>query len=201
MRLRCVELLSEWFSCKKHRTDRALCKWSGEFSGTLNRHPLDGPVFGDRCILCMRCLHHCPAQAIQIASWTRNKYRYPGPGPDSFRPARLSPPPECPPADILDYVFSRPPAILQVSQIGLDGFTGPIQTGSRNHESPPIRVHLCPFVVKNGLSLCLLGAETISQKRHSDPTARTINAIMSHFYAHASHFITHRNSCILITRN
>ena len=43
-------------------------------------------VFGNRCILCMRCLHHCPAQAIQIASWTRNKYRYPGPGDSPFRP-------------------------------------------------------------------------------------------------------------------
>jgi len=49
----------------------------------------DGPVFGDRCLLCLRCLHHCPAQAVQIASWTRGKFRYPGPGPDPFRPARL----------------------------------------------------------------------------------------------------------------
>ena len=31
----------------------------------------------------MCCLHHYPAQAIQIASWTRNKYRYPGPKPQT----------------------------------------------------------------------------------------------------------------------
>lgn len=50
-----------------------------------------GPEFGDRCMLCLRCLHHCPQKAIQISTWTRGKYRYPGPGNEPFHPAALFP--------------------------------------------------------------------------------------------------------------
>ncbi len=42
----------------------------------------DGVRFGDHCLLCMRCFHHCPRQAIQITKLTRNTKifrRYPGP--------------------------------------------------------------------------------------------------------------------------
>jgi ferredoxin/flavodoxin len=42
----------------------------------------DGVRFGDDCLLCMRCYHQCPQQAIQWTGMTRNEStfrRYPGP--------------------------------------------------------------------------------------------------------------------------
>lgn len=36
-------------------------------------------VFNNDCILCMRCLHQCPNEAIQIGKITKGKYRYKGP--------------------------------------------------------------------------------------------------------------------------
>ncbi len=38
--------------------------------------------FGDHCLLCMRCIHQCPNEAIQIGKITRGKYRYKGPNND-----------------------------------------------------------------------------------------------------------------------
>jgi ferredoxin len=46
------------------------------------------PVFGDRCVLCMRCVHQCPEEAIQIGSRTRGRFRWKGPD-GSFRPPRI----------------------------------------------------------------------------------------------------------------
>lgn len=35
--------------------------------------------FLNRCYLCMRCLHQCPVEAIQIGKKTKGKFRYKGP--------------------------------------------------------------------------------------------------------------------------
>jgi ferredoxin len=37
------------------------------------------PVFGDHCALCMRCIHACPQEAIQIGKATVDKFRWRGP--------------------------------------------------------------------------------------------------------------------------
>jgi ferredoxin len=48
------------------------------------------PRFADRCILCLRCLHACPQEAIQIARFTVDKFRWRGPKGD-FKPLRMRP--------------------------------------------------------------------------------------------------------------
>jgi len=50
----------------------------------------DGPQFGDGCVLCMRCIHMCPTEAIQIGRGTVDKFRWRGPK-GSFRPLKLRP--------------------------------------------------------------------------------------------------------------
>ncbi|QVK19084.1 EFR1 family ferrodoxin [Mycoplasmatota bacterium] len=39
-------------------------------------------VFNKNCILCLRCLHQCPNESIQIGKITKGKYRYKGPTGD-----------------------------------------------------------------------------------------------------------------------
>jgi len=46
--------------------------------------------FGDRCVLCLRCLHACPQEAIQIGRLTAGKFRWKGPR-GNFHPLRLRP--------------------------------------------------------------------------------------------------------------
>jgi ferredoxin len=46
--------------------------------------------FDDHCILCLRCLHACPQEAIQIGKLTAGKFRWKGPRGD-FKPLRLRP--------------------------------------------------------------------------------------------------------------
>jgi Fe-S-cluster-containing hydrogenase component 2 len=46
--------------------------------------------FADRCVLCLRCLHACPSEAIQIAKLTVGKFRWKGPK-GAFRPLRMRP--------------------------------------------------------------------------------------------------------------
>jgi ferredoxin len=46
------------------------------------------PCFGDQCVLCIRCLHACPQEAIQISRFTTGKFRWKGPK-GNFRPIRL----------------------------------------------------------------------------------------------------------------
>jgi ferredoxin len=46
--------------------------------------------FEDHCVLCLRCLHACPQEAIQIGKLTAGKFRWKGPRGD-FRPLRLRP--------------------------------------------------------------------------------------------------------------
>jgi NAD-dependent dihydropyrimidine dehydrogenase PreA subunit len=48
------------------------------------------PSFGDGCVLCMRCIHACPREAIQIGKLTVNKFRWHGPKGE-FKPLRLRP--------------------------------------------------------------------------------------------------------------
>ncbi len=44
--------------------------------------------FGDDCYFCLRCLHQCPVEAIQITRFTEGKFRYRGPTGD-YVPAPL----------------------------------------------------------------------------------------------------------------
>jgi ferredoxin len=48
------------------------------------------PHFADRCVLCLRCLHACPQEAIQIGKLTVDKFRWKGPKGD-FKPLRMRP--------------------------------------------------------------------------------------------------------------
>ncbi len=58
-------------------------------SGNISLH--DGhPRFADQCVLCMRCIHSCPAEAIQIGRFTVDRFRWHGPKGD-FDPLRLRP--------------------------------------------------------------------------------------------------------------
>lgn len=36
----------------------------------------DGPVFGDRCLSCVACYHHCPVKSIQYGKITKGKGQY-----------------------------------------------------------------------------------------------------------------------------
>jgi len=52
---------------------------------------VDGrPRFGDACAVCMRCVHSCPTEAIQVGRGTTNKFRWHGPK-DEFNPLRMRP--------------------------------------------------------------------------------------------------------------
>lgn len=44
---------------------------------TMNADGL--PRWGQNCAMCLRCLHRCPAKAIDYGPFTRGKGRYPGP--------------------------------------------------------------------------------------------------------------------------
>ena len=46
--------------------------------------------FAEQCILCLRCLHTCPQEAIQIAGFTVDKMRWRGPKGD-FKALRMRP--------------------------------------------------------------------------------------------------------------
>lgn len=48
------------------------------------------PDFAEHCILCLRCLHACPQEAIQIGRFTVDKLRWRGPSGD-FEPLRMRP--------------------------------------------------------------------------------------------------------------
>jgi ferredoxin len=48
------------------------------------------PHFANRCVLCLRCLHACPQEAIQIGKLTVDKFRWKGPKGD-FEPLRMRP--------------------------------------------------------------------------------------------------------------
>lgn len=50
----------------------------------------DETTFGDACVICMRCIHHCPTEAIQIGKATVDKFRYKGPK-GRFKPVKMRP--------------------------------------------------------------------------------------------------------------
>jgi ferredoxin len=39
-----------------------------------------GIWFGDRCVLCLRCVNNCPEEAVQVGTYTVGKARWHGPG-------------------------------------------------------------------------------------------------------------------------
>ncbi|MBN2617846.1 MAG: EFR1 family ferrodoxin [Spirochaetales bacterium] len=43
-------------------------------------------IFGNSCVICMRCIHHCPLESINLGKLTKNKYKYHGPGIIKFKP-------------------------------------------------------------------------------------------------------------------
>ena len=45
-------------------------------------------VFDDHCVMCLRCIHQCPAEAIQIGKMTLGKFRWHGPLGD-FKPKKF----------------------------------------------------------------------------------------------------------------
>lgn len=48
------------------------------------------PQFASRCMLCLRCLHACPQEAIQVGRLTVGKFRWRGPK-GNFRPLNMRP--------------------------------------------------------------------------------------------------------------
>lgn len=48
------------------------------------------PQFADHCMLCLRCLHACPQEAIQVGRLTVGKFRWRGPNGD-FQPLKMRP--------------------------------------------------------------------------------------------------------------
>jgi ferredoxin/flavodoxin len=50
----------------------------------------DHPQFADRCMLCLRCLHACPQEAIQVGRLTVGKFRWRGPQ-GGFQPLKMRP--------------------------------------------------------------------------------------------------------------
>lgn len=66
----------------KFRADESCvnCGLCEEICPTKNIVTVDGELqFKDNCHLCLRCIHQCPAEAIQITSYTEGKFRYKGP--------------------------------------------------------------------------------------------------------------------------
>lgn len=46
------------------------CGWCGESCPRGNIHMENGkPVFGDRCIICLRCIYGCPQKALKARKW------------------------------------------------------------------------------------------------------------------------------------
>ena len=55
--------------------------------GNITMEP-SGIQFHDQCVVCLRCVHQCPQQAIQIGKFTMGKFRWLGPQ-GKYRPPTL----------------------------------------------------------------------------------------------------------------
>jgi ferredoxin len=75
--------------------------------------------FGEHCILCMRCIHACPQEAIQIGRATIDKFRWRGPK-GRFKPLRLRPVPAVvhQEEETVEPAFAQQPAEVQTETEG-----------------------------------------------------------------------------------
>lgn len=90
--------LAEDYTRNRLRTDEqcANCGLCARICPVDNVEMRDGsPHFSDRCVLCLRCLHACPQEAIQIGKITVGKFRWRGPKGE-FKPLQMRPPPGAP---------------------------------------------------------------------------------------------------------
>jgi ferredoxin len=86
------EAASKWMRPRLHADPRCEgCGLCAQICPVQNVELQGGhPRFGEHCALCMRCIHACPQEAIQIGKVTVDKFRWKGPKGD-FRPLRLRP--------------------------------------------------------------------------------------------------------------
>ena len=70
-------------SCSRYGTCVAVCP-----TGAVTMPSRGTPRFSERCILCMRCVHQCPEEAIQIGTRSAGKFRWKGPD-GTYRAPRL----------------------------------------------------------------------------------------------------------------
>jgi len=83
--------MEKWLSSKLNADENCTgCSLCEKICPTHNIRVTGKEVaFGDQCTLCVRCVHHCPSQAINIGKMTKGKFKYPGPGEKKFRPIKL----------------------------------------------------------------------------------------------------------------
>jgi ferredoxin len=85
--------LTEDYTRSRLRTDEQCtgCGLCARICPVNNVEMRDGsPRFSEHCVLCLRCLHACPQEAIQIGKITMGKFRWRGPKGD-FQPLRMRP--------------------------------------------------------------------------------------------------------------
>jgi ferredoxin len=89
--LRCMEKsisrrLTADRACIRCGTCLSICP-----TANISLPPAGPPQFGDRCALCLRCLHQCPEEVIQLGRRSRGGFRWKGPD-GSYRPPVLRSP-------------------------------------------------------------------------------------------------------------
>jgi ferredoxin len=86
------EVTGNYFRTRFWADERcAACGLCAQICPAGNVELVDGRArFADRCLLCMRCIHHCPQEAAQIGGLTLDKFRWHGPK-GAFKPLRLRP--------------------------------------------------------------------------------------------------------------
>lgn len=73
-------LFRKWGIIRKFWHHEASCTRCGLCEKVCPEHNItvgeDGPVFGDRCVSCLSCYHHCPVKAIAYGHFTDGKGQY-----------------------------------------------------------------------------------------------------------------------------